>query len=69
MPLLGTGAKMLAEANQRMRADELINQAINPAVRVPKGTPINQLNVGVPSAVLGRESINQRNREFEQENK
>jgi hypothetical protein len=69
VPLLGTGAKMLAEANQRMRADELINQAINPSVRVPKGTPINQLNVGVPSAVLGRESINQRNREFEQENK
>ena len=69
VPLLGTGAKMLSEANQKMRANQLINQAVNPSIRVPKGTPINQLNVGIPSATLGREMIENRNRQFEQENK
>jgi hypothetical protein len=67
--LIAQGGKALQQGAQASKASGLVEQAINPQALPPK-TPLNLLNrPGALGAGAAKSIVEQRNREFEQENR
>jgi hypothetical protein len=68
-PGVAWGAKALQDVNQRSRASDLIQQAVNPAV-APATTPIRNFiqRPGLAGAAAADQAIRQRNLEYERQN-
>jgi hypothetical protein len=68
-PGVAWGAKALQDVNQRSRASDLIQQAVNPAA-APATTPIRNLieRPGLAGAAAADQAIRQRNLEYERQN-
>ena len=68
-PGVAWGARALQDVNQRSRASDLIQQAVNPAA-VPATTPIRNLieRPGLVGAAAADQAIRQRNLEYERQN-
>jgi hypothetical protein len=68
-PGVAWGARALQDVNQRSRASDLIQQAVNPAA-APATTPIRNLieRPGLAGAAAADQAIRQRNLEYERQN-